>query len=71
MDKKIPTLYEWAGGTTQFEQLTKRFYEKVAQDELIGPVFSHMSPQHAAHVAHFIAEVFGGGPLYTNGDKGS
>lgn len=30
-----------------------------------------MSAAHAAHVAHFIAEVFGGGPLYTAGDGGS
>ncbi len=41
------------------------------QDELLEPVFRHMSPEHSKHVAHFIAEVFGGPKTYTEGDKGS
>ncbi|MBE7175636.1 MAG: globin [Mucilaginibacter polytrichastri] len=71
MKKRVPSLFEWAGGGQSLEALTRRFYEKVAEDPLIGPVFSHMSAAHAAHVAHFIGEVFGGGPLYTLGDGGS
>lgn len=67
----IPTLYDWAGGKEKLEQLTKLFYERVAKDELIGPIFAGMSPEHAKHVAHFIAEVFGGPKLYTDGDAGS
>jgi hemoglobin len=67
----IPTLYEWAGGKEAFEKLTKLFYEKVAKDEILGPVFRNMSPEHAAHVAHFIAEVLGGPKLYTDGDHGN
>ena len=69
--KSIPTLYEWAGGKEVFENLTNVFYEKVLKDELLGPVFRNMSPEHSKHVAHFIAEVFGGPPLYTKGDNGS
>jgi hemoglobin len=69
--QKIPTLFEWAGGTEAFEKLTKVFYEKVIKDEILGPVFEHMSPQHSLHVAHFIAEVFGGPRQYTEGDGGS
>lgn len=71
MKKPIPTLYEWAGGRESFEQLTERFYAKVQADEKLSEVFRHMSPAHAQHVAHFIAEVFGGGGLYTKGDGGS
>jgi len=67
----IPTLYEWAGGKEVFEQLTKVFYDKVLQDELLYPVFKNMSADHSKHVAHFIAEVFGGPKLYTAGDNGS
>ncbi|WP_276503554.1 group II truncated hemoglobin [Terrimonas pollutisoli] len=67
----IPTLYEWAGGKEAFENLTRVFYDKVLKDELLGPVFKTMSAEHSRHVAHFIAEVFGGPPLYTNGDKGT
>jgi len=68
--KTIPTLYEWAGGMPVFEKLTTLFYEKVLQDELLEPVFKHMSPDHRLHVAHFIAEVFGGPKLYSE-EEGS
>lgn len=71
MEKQIPTLYEWAGGREKFEQLTELFYTKVQADEKLSEIFRHMSPVHAKHVAHFIAEVFGGGKLYTAGDGGS
>ncbi|HZE85223.1 MAG TPA: group II truncated hemoglobin [Puia sp.] len=61
----IPSLYEWVGGMDTFERLIVLFYKKVVVDELIGPVFRHMSPEHQVHVAHFFAEVFGGPPAYT------
>jgi hemoglobin len=67
----IPSLYQWAGGQAQLEELTTRFYAKVAQDDLLAPIFANMNPEHARHVAHFIGEVFGGPPLYTTGDGGS
>jgi hemoglobin len=69
--KKIPTLYEWAGGIEAFEALFKKFYEKVTHDELLGEVFKNMSSEHVRHVAHFVAEVFGGGKFYTAQDGGS
>jgi hemoglobin len=64
----VPTLYDWAGGMPAFERLTDVFYKKVLHDELLEPVFRHMSPQHQLHVAHFIAEVFGGPRTYSNGE---
>ena len=67
----LPTLYDWAGGREALEKLTKLFYEKVALDELLAPVFENMSPAHTKHVAHFIAEVFGGPAIYTSEDGGS
>ena len=68
---KIPTLYDWLGGGNHLEELTELFYHKVRQDELLEPVFRHMSAEHAQHVAHFIGEVFGGPPRYTQDDHGS
>lgn len=68
MDKEtinIPTLYDWAGGMPTFEKLTTVFYQKVLLDDLLEPVFKHMSPAHQIHVAHFIAEVFGGPKTYS------
>ena len=63
--KAIPTLYEWAGGMPVFEKLTELFYGKVLTDPLLEPVFKHMSTEHQLHVAHFIAEVFGGPEMYS------
>ncbi|SHG67542.1 hemoglobin [Chryseolinea serpens] len=68
---KIPTLFQWAGGQSAFENLFDAFYKKVLKDELLGPVFANMSPEHSKHVAHFVAEVFGGPKAYTEGDHGS
>lgn len=69
--KNIPTLYEWAGDMKTFETLFSKFYEKVLNDEILGEVFKNMSPDHVEHVAHFVAEVFGGEKLYTSNDDGS
>ena len=69
--KNIPTLYEWAGDMQTFETLFSKFYEKVLNDEILGEVFKNMSPEHVEHVAHFVAEVFGGEKLYTSNDDGS
>lgn len=69
--KAIPSLYEWVGGQEALEKLTEVFYDKVLKDELLEPVFRHMSADHSRYVAHFIAQVFGGPPLYTEGDQGS
>ncbi|GIF22233.1 hemoglobin [Actinoplanes tereljensis] len=60
-----PTLYEWAGGTEAFERLTDAFYARVVTDDLLGPLFAHMSPEHARGVAVWLAEVFGGPAAYT------
>ena len=62
---ETPSLYEWAGGQEAIERLFQRFYEKVRDDELIGPLFAHMDRDHPKHVAAWIGEVFGGPPVYT------
>jgi hemoglobin len=71
MKPTIPTLYQWAGGEVAFQNLFRVFYEKVLQDDLIGPVFKSMSADHPRHVADFVAEVFGGPKKYTGSDAGS
>jgi len=65
MSQDIPTLYEWAGGAEALNRLTRTFYDKVLQDPVVGPVFKKMSPDHPAHVAAFIGEVFGGPKTYS------
>jgi hemoglobin len=65
MSAPVPTLHEWAGGSEAFERLTAAFYEKVRQDDLLEPFFRGMDTEHPHHVAVWLAEVFGGPPLYT------
>jgi hemoglobin len=63
--KTVPSLYEWAGGMPVFVTLFDKFYDKVLADDILEPVFKHMSPQHRLHVAHFVAEVLGGPKVYS------
>ena len=66
--KPVPSLYEWAGGMSAFETLFQKFYDKVLADDILLPVFKHMSPEHRLHVAHFVAEVLGGPKLYSESE---
>ena len=61
----VPTLYEWAGGMAALERLTARFYGRVPDDPLLGPVFARMDPGHPRHVAQLLAEVFRGPAAYS------
>ena len=64
-DQDVPTLYEWIGGLDALNRLTARFYERVKDDALIGPVFAQMGSDHPSHVAAFLAEVLGGPTTYS------
>ncbi len=61
-----PTLYDWIGGAPVLEALTVAFYDRVKKDDLLAPVFARMGPDHPAHVAAFIGEVFGGPKTYSS-----
>jgi hemoglobin len=64
-NKTVPTPNDWVGGKEKFEELTTVFYAKVLKDEILEPVFRHMSPEHSKHVAAFISESFGGEKSYS------
>jgi hemoglobin len=64
-NKKIPTLNEWIGGEDKIQELTKVFYDKVMQDEVLEPVFRHIDSNHSKFVADFICESFGGPKKYS------
>lgn len=63
--KPVPSLHEWIGGTEALKRLSEAFYTKVLADELIGPLFAKMPPDHPKHVALFLAEVLGGPSEYS------
>jgi|SRR5262245_9959293 len=61
------TLFEWAGGLPALTRMTRLFYSKyVAEDQLIGPLFANMSPDHPERVASWLGEVFGGPKNYSD-----
>jgi len=61
------TLFQWMGGYPALLRLTRRFYEvHVAEDPLLAPLFSQMSPDHPERVAAWLAEVFGGPSAYSD-----
>lgn len=66
----VPSLYEWAGGLGALERLTEVFYGLVGRDELIGPLFAHMDPDHPRYVAMWLGEVFGGPEDYSRSRGG-
>lgn len=65
-DIPVPSLAEWAGGRDALRALTLAFYRKVPTEPLLAKLFAGMDLRHAEHVADFIAEVFGGPPLYSD-----
>jgi len=65
-NKRIPTLYEWAGGSDAFERLIKTFYGLTLKDDLLRSFFEHMSDIHKHYVALWLIEVFGGPKEYSN-----
>ena len=61
-----PTLHEWAGGDPAFRRLIDAFYDRVKQDDLLGPLFpGGVHERHRSHVTTWWIEVFGGAPGYT------
>ena len=38
-EKRVPSLYEWIGGSEALYGLTAKFYEKVLKDESLRPLF--------------------------------
>jgi hemoglobin len=65
MNASVPSLYEYVGGIDALNRLTSRFYERVKNNEILAPIFAHMSADHPQHVATFLAEVLGGPTDYT------
>jgi len=65
-DDPVPSLYEWAGGTTALRRLIDAFYDRVEQDDLLAPLFpGGVGERHRGLVTLWWGEVFGGPPTYT------
>jgi hemoglobin len=62
------TLYERAGGFDTILALCRHWHGLCSADPLAGHPFEHLTlPNHDERLAAYLAEAFGGPPLYTAG----
>ncbi len=69
-DNQVPSLYEWLGGAEVLQGLMVKFYQRVASDDMLRPLFGEMPADHPRHVAQFVGEVTGGPDDYTTSRGG-
>ena len=58
------SMYERLGGMAFFEGLTERFYDRVAQDEVLRPLYPKDLEAPRRHLCLFLAQFWGGPRLY-------
>ncbi len=68
--KRPASLYERLGGMAFFEALTDRFYEGVAHDEILRPLYPEDLGPSRRHLCLFLAQ-FWGGPRHYEQQRGS
>ena len=61
-----PTLYDWAGGSDALDRVVRTFYRFTLADDLLRPLFEHMSDLHVHYVALWFGEIFGGPTAYSD-----
>ena len=59
------TIYEAVGGEDTFHRLVAAFYEGVATDPVLRPLYPEDLTESREHLALFLAQYFGGPPRYS------
>lgn len=65
-----PTVYEQVGGRAFFDDLVARFYEGVAADPLLRPMYPRDLGPAQARLAGFLAQYWGGGTEHYSDQRG-
>ena len=60
------TMYERVGGLPWFEELTDRFYEAVAADPVLRPLYPEDLTAAREHLCGFLVQYWGGPTDYSN-----
>ena len=60
-----PTVFEQVGGEAAFHALVDDFYAAVEQDPVLRPHYPEDLGPGKRHLAQFLAQYFGGGPIYS------
>jgi hemoglobin len=63
-------IFEAVGGLPWFTALVERFYEGVATDPILRPMYPEDLTGSVAHTAGFLAQYFGGGWAYYSEERG-
>jgi hemoglobin len=58
-------VFDRVGGMDAFVSLVDAFYAKVARDELLRPMYPEDLEPGKRHLAMFLAQYWGGGPIYS------
>lgn len=59
------TTFERAGGEEAFRRIVDAFYDRVETDEILRPEYPDDLGPGKRHLALFLAQYFGGGPIYS------
>ena len=70
MTADLDTLYQRAGGTPFFEALVGRFYDGVAEDPILRPVYPEVDLAGARHRLPLFLIQYWGGPTTYNQERG-
>ncbi len=63
-------MYEAVGGRPFFEALVDRFYDGVAADPLLRPLYPEDLTESRAHMAGFLSQYWGGGTAHYSDGRG-
>ncbi|MCB0971236.1 MAG: globin [Acidimicrobiales bacterium] len=64
------TVFDRVGGLPWFVALVERFYEGVAADPILRPLYPDDLTASVAHTAGFLAQYWGGGSSYYSDERG-
>lgn len=67
---QVSTFYEEIGGHETFRRITARFYEEVARDELLKPMYPEEDLGPAERRLRMFLEQYWGGPHTYNDERG-
>ena len=59
------TVFEQVGGEAAFHALVRDFYAAVEEDPVLRPHYPQDLEPGKRHLAQFLAQYFGGGPIYS------
>ena len=66
----VTTIFDSVGGLEWFTSLVERFYEGVATDPILRPMYPEDLASSVPNTAGFLAQYFGGGSQYYSDERG-